>query len=303
MSAKGALRPRLYLFVAAALFSTAGAALKAIRLDTWQVASFRAGLAAVTILVLVPAARRGLRTALAGGRAGVTLAAAVVMYALSGFLFVAANKSTTAASTIFLQAASPLYIAVLAHWFLHERVRRADLGFMLVLAGGLALLLAGTPPPARTAPHPLLGNMLGALCGVTVAAMMVLLRGLSRGTDGSRGLAAAVLGNLAMFLGALPLVFPLPGLRATDLGLLLWLGVVQIGAAYAIMLAGLREVPALEASLLMLIEPVLSPVWAWLVHGEVAGPWVMAGGAIVLGTSVVQVWSKGRARTTTPAVA
>jgi len=301
LSAPGALRPRLYLVLAAALFSTAGAALKAIRFDTWQVASFRAALAAVAVLALVPSARRGLRAARGDRRTLPVLAGAAAVYAITGFMFVAANKATTAASTIFLQSTSPLYIAVLGHWLLHERVRRADAVFMLALAGGLGLLLAGTPPPARTAPHPLLGNVLAALCGLTVALTVVLLRGLGRGGDGGRAAAAVVLGNLLIFVSALPLAFPLPAPRALDVGLLLWLGLFQIGAAYALMLAGLRRVPALEASLIMMVEPVLSPLWAWLVHGEAAGPWVLAGGAVILATSLVQqAWS--RAGAAAPAV-
>ena len=42
----------------------------------------------------------------------------------------------------------------------------------------------------------------------------------------------------------------------------------QIGLAYGCLIEGLRGVPALEASLLLLLEPVLNPVWAWMVHGE-----------------------------------
>jgi drug/metabolite transporter (DMT)-like permease len=44
----------------------------------------------------------------------------------------------------------------------------------------------------------------------------------------------------------------------------------------------MREVPALEASLLMLLEPVLNPMWAWLVHGERPSRWALAGGALIL---------------------
>jgi len=305
LSGKGAPRalvPRLQLVLAAALFSTAGAALKASRLDTWQVASLRAALAALALAAVLPAASRGLfewgrslvrRPHGAEARSVAVLAGVAVMYALTAFMFVAANKTTTAASTIFLQATSPLYIALLAHWALHERVRRIDAVFMLALAAGLGLLLLGTPAPARTAPHPVLGSVLAALCGLTVGVMLVGLRWLGRHGDGGRAGAAAMLGNLLVFLPALPLVFPLPPLGARDLGLLCWLGFFQLGAAYALMVSGLRHVRALEASLLMLIEPVLSPLWAWLVHGETAGPWVVAGGAVVLLTSVVQVWSQG----------
>jgi drug/metabolite transporter, DME family len=282
LTAPGRLWPRLQLLAAAVLFSTGGAALKASTLGTWEVAGFRAVLGGLTVLAFVPAARRGFsRGAWAVG----------AVYATSGFLFVGANKATTAASTIFLQSTSPLYIAVLGHWLLHERVRRRDLVFMAALALGLALLIRGTPPPSPTAPDPWRGNLLALLCGLSVAVMMVGLRWLGRAGGGAGGSApaAVVLGNLLIVAAALPLALPLRGLGARDVALLLWLGVFQIGIAYALMLAGLRHVPVLEATLLMFIEPVLSPLWAFLVHGEQAGPWTIAGGAIVLATTAAQM--------------
>ena len=281
MTAPGRLWPRLQLLAAAVLFSTGGAALKACSLDTWAIAAFRAVLGGLTVLVLVPAARRGF------SRGAFSVAGA---YAVTGLLFVAANKSTTAASTIFLQSTSPLYIAALGHWLLHERVRRRDLTFMAALAVGLVLLLLGTPPPSSTAPDPGRGNVLAALCGLTVGVMMVGLRWLGRsGAEAGSAPAAVVLGNLLIVAIALPLALPLPPVGARDLLALGWLGVFQIGVAYALMLAGLRHVPVLEATLLMFIEPVLSPTWAWLLHGERPGPWTIAGGAIVLAATAAQM--------------
>ena len=63
-------------------------------------------------------------------------------------------------------------------------------------------------------------------------------------------------------------------------------GVVQIALAYALVSAGLRHVTALEGMLLLLLEPALNPVWAWIVHGENPGPWSLGGGAIVLAATV-----------------
>jgi drug/metabolite transporter (DMT)-like permease len=163
---------------------------------------------------------------------------------------------------------------------------------MAVLAAGLALVFLGVDPPARTSPRPLLGNVLAVSCGFTVAVMMMGLRWLARAGGGHEASApgAVVLGNLLTFAVALPLALPVGPARTADWLVLLFLGVVQIGAGYALMLAGLRHVPVLEATLLMFIEPVLSPVWAWLVHGERPGPWVLAGGAVILGATAVAMW-------------
>jgi drug/metabolite transporter (DMT)-like permease len=67
----------------------------------------------------------------------------------------------------------------------------------------------------------------------------------------------------------------------------LYLGAAQIALAYVFMTRGIRNVTALEASLLLLLEPVLSPVWAWLVHGEEPGAAAMAGGVLVLAATAL----------------
>ena len=276
-------RNRLELVAGAALFSTAGAAIKACALTSWQVASFRAGVAALAVLVLVPSVRRGLsvRAALVG-----------VAYAVTVVLFVQANKLTTAASTIFLEATSPLYIVLLQPLLLKEHVPRRDLMAMAALAVGLGLVLLGVPDAGPTAPNPGLGNILAAVSGCTSAFMMVGLRWLAR--DDHEGSAAApaavVLGNLLAFAAVLPLALPVMPARALDWMLIAYLGVFQIGVAYFLLLSALRHVAALEASLLMFVEPVLSPVWAWLFHGETPGTWTLAGGAVILATTGLRGW-------------
>ncbi|HUG54539.1 MAG TPA: DMT family transporter [Vicinamibacteria bacterium] len=275
-------RNRLELVAGAALFSTAGAAIKACALTSWQVAGFRAGVAALAVLVLIPSARRGIsgRAALVG-----------VVYAVTVVMFVHANKLTTAASTIFLQATSPLYIVALQPWLLREPVTRRDLGALAALCAGLAMVLAGTPAPGATAPNPPLGNLLAALSGFTAALMMMGLRWLARSTgDGTAAPAAVVLGNLFAFAAVLPLALPVERARPLDWALIAYLGVFQIAVAYAFLLSALRHVPALEASLLLFMEPVLSPVWAWLAHGERPGAWALAGGAAILSTTAVRGW-------------
>jgi drug/metabolite transporter (DMT)-like permease len=121
---------RLQLAVAALLFSTGGAAIKAAEFGAWQVAGFRSGVAALAILLIAPAARRGwsMRAVLVG-----------FAYAACLTLFVLANRLTTSANTIYLQSTAPLYLLVLGPWLLKEPIRRQDIGFMVAVALGLAL--------------------------------------------------------------------------------------------------------------------------------------------------------------------
>ena len=273
----GILKSRLQLLAAALLFSTGGAAIKAVGLDGWQVACFRAGIAALVVAALVPASRR---------RWTPRTAAVSAAYAATVILFVQANKLTTAASTIFIQAASPLFIAGLGPWLIGERLRRRDVPILAALIAGLSLFFVGAGDGHATAPHPRLGNLLAAISSVTVALLMMGLRWLGTREDGSAP-AAVVLGNLLAFAIALPFALPVL-LTARDAALLAYLGVFQIGVAYTLLLRALRRMSALEASLLLFVEPVLSPLWAWLVHGEAPGRWAMAGGALILAATAVK---------------
>jgi len=285
----GAGGARLQLVLAATCFSTAGAAIKWCGFGAWQIAAVRAFVAMVAILALIPEARH--RWTWRVGLVGVA-------YAAAGLLFVFANKLTTAANTVFLQATNPLFVVALAPLLLRERVRAADLALMGVLAAGLALLFVGGQRPFATAPDPVLGNVLAAGSAVAWAFTVTGYRWLARlggpggsGTDHGPIAGAAACGNLVVFLVCLPGALPLAAGRATDWLIVIYLGVFQLGLAYVFLSRAITRVPALEASLFLLVEPVLSPVWAWLAHGETPGPLAVIGGAVVLTATALKAWT------------
>jgi drug/metabolite transporter, DME family len=279
------VRARVLVLAAALLFSTGGAAIKATSLTAWQVASFRSGVAALTLLILLPRARR---------RPSWMMVGVGVVYAATLVLFVQASKLTTSASAIFLQDTAPLYLLLAAPLVLKEPVRRVDLWFMAALAAGLAMFFLGHEAPRGTAPNPVLGNLAGALCGVMWAATVIGLRWLgTRNPEGDATQPALVTGNAIAFLAALPASLPVARVTTTDWAIIGYLGVIQIGLAYVFLSRGMSRVPALEASLLLLLEPVLNPVWSWLVHGEAPGRWALTGGAIILvATAARTLWDR-----------
>jgi drug/metabolite transporter (DMT)-like permease len=268
------------------LFSTGGAAIKAAEFTGWQTASLRSGVAALAILLMTPAARRGwsVRAVLVG-----------FAYAACLTLFVLANRLTTAANTIFLQSTAPLYLLFLSPWLLKEPIRRQDLGFMAAVGLGLALFFVSAEAPIATAPDPVRGNLLALVSGFFWAVTVCGLRWLGAG-NGEHGspVAAVVSGNLTAFLVALPMALPLGSHGPVDWAVVIYLGVFQIALAYVLVTSALRHIPALEASLILLIEPVLNPVWAWLFQGERPGPWALFGGAIILGATTLKGWLDAR---------
>jgi drug/metabolite transporter (DMT)-like permease len=266
------------ILLTALLMSTGGAGIKAVSLTNWQLASFRSGIAAIVVLLAVRRLPRFSRPILLVGAA----------YAATVVTFVTANKLTTAANTVFFQGTAPLYIALLGPIVLGEHLPRKDVPVLFVIAAGMGLLFAGHSARFSTAPNPVLGNMIGVVSGCCWSLTLLGLRWLEKRDPGAKGGAAgngAVVGNLLAFAGCLPLALPVSGVSAGDLAGIAYLGVFQVGLSYVLLTRSITHVPAVDASLLLLAEPAVSPLWAWLIHGEVPGVWPFAGGVLIMGAA------------------
>jgi drug/metabolite transporter, DME family len=270
---------RLLALAAALLFSTGGAGIKVAAFSGPQVAALRSGIAALALLLWL--GRRVRWTPPVLGLA--------VIYACMITLFVNATKLTTAANAIFLQSTAPLYILLLAPLLIGERFHRRDLTYLAAVATGMVLCFVGQAEPSATAPDPATGNLLAALCGVTWALTLLGFRYVERDhADAGLAISVVTVGNLFAALASLPAAWPLPDASAGEWATVGYLGVVQIGLAYVCLTYAMRQLPALEASLLLLLEPVLNPVWTWLIHGEQPGAWVLAGGGIIVAATAAK---------------
>jgi drug/metabolite transporter (DMT)-like permease len=282
------LAARGQILLTALLMSTGGAGIKAVSLTNWQIACWRSGIAAVVVLL---ALRRRPRISAASLLVGAAYASTVVT-------FITANKLTTAANTVFFQGTAPLYLATLGPVVLGERVPRRDVPLLVLIAAGMALLFAGGAAPLVTAPNPALGNAIGVVSGCCWSLTLLGLRWLEKRDPSSKGAAAgnaAVVGNILAFAGCLPLAFPVSDVGAVDALGVAYLGVFQVGFSYVLLTRSITHVPAVEASLLLLVEPALSPLWAWLLHGEAPGTWPLAGGLLIIGAAAWKASREGRA--------
>jgi len=263
----------MLLFLAAFLFSTGGVAIKSCSLSAWQIASFRSGIAALCMAIALPGARRNWtwRTFAVG-----------FAYAATLIAFVAANKLTTAANAIFLQATAPLYLLLLGPLILREKIRGSDIAVFAAIAAGVALLLHGS----RTAPTGTglgMGDTIAIFSGFSWAWTLTGLRWLGRhDPNGNAATATVIAGNLMAFLICLPASLPVGPASAKDAAVILYLGIFQVALAYVFLTRSIRHVPGFEAATLLLIEPVFNPAWTWLLRGERPGALVLAGGAVIV---------------------
>ena len=282
------LRAKLYVVAGALLFSTGGVAIKLSALTGWQVSCLRSGVAAIVLGIV-----------LSRSEARWTWRAWVVAipYAATFTLYTLANKATTAAHAIFLQDTAPLYILLLGPLLLRERARGRDLGFMLALGLGLSLIFAAGGERSATAPNPGFGNMLGVCSGISWALTLLGLRWLAirSKTSAEHPLTAIVAGCLLVAVVGAVFAFPLGGVRFLDWSIIGYLGVFQIALAYLFVTSGIRQLTALAASLLLLVEPVLTPIWAWLLLAEAPPMLALGGGAIVIAATVGYSMIRGTA--------
>ena len=217
-----------------------------------------------------------------------TLGASVVVYAGMVITFVVATKWTTAANAIFLQDSGIVWVLLFSPLVARDAIRGRDVAAVSACLAGMALFFVG-----RLSSHGMAGNAVALLSGAFYAATVLLLR--RQGGSASRW--TAIFGNALGALCALLFVRHPFAVSARDFSILLFLGVVQIGFAYALFVKGLEAITAAEASIVSALEPVLNPIWVFLGVGERPTVFAIAGGAIVLAAIVWRTVATGSSPT------
>lgn len=254
------------LIAAALLWSTAGLFIKWIDWSAMGIAGSRSLVAALTVFILVGGVTPKFNSiAWAGG----------VAYAATVTLFVMANKLTSVANAIFLQYTAPFFIAILGAWFLGERATKRDWIFIAIAQLGIAMFFMD-----HLSFQGLWGNLCALASGLAYASLVVLLR---KQKDAAP-IQSVIIGNLLTAFICLPFASgPFPEWKGW-LGIL-FLGTMQLGLSYYLYSKAICHIPALDACLISLIEPVFSPILALLFIGEVPALSSMVGGLIILAAS------------------
>ena len=261
-------RAVLMLLATAILWSLGGLLIKGVSWNPVAIAGMRSLIGAAVIALIF---RKELRFTGSFEQIG-----AAVAYAGTVVLFVVANKLTTAANAILLQYTAPVYVALFGPWFLGERARGKDWLSLAVILLGMLLFFGD-----ELSLEGYLGNGVALASGFCFAWLTLFLR---RHRDES-AISALVLGNLLAGLIGLPFMFQSMPDATSWIGLLL-LGVVQLGLPYVMYALALRHVRAIEGILIPMIEPVLNPLWVFLLLGEAPGPLALLGGVIILGAVI-----------------
>ncbi len=273
------MRGLAYVFVAGLLYSSAGLFTRGLPFDAWTLVAWRS-LAGAAFLVILGALESG-RLSLRDYRLGPLRWTLVPIGAAATICYIFALKITTVANVMIVYATTPFVTAIVAWlWVREVPSRRMLIASTMALVGVGIMLGGGGATEGR-----LLGAGMILFMNVSFALSLVLAR---RNPDRSMtpvNALSLLLASLVSFLFA-----PEQAMGGGSLAILLFFGVLTIGIAMSLFMAGARLAPSSEVALIGISDVVLGPLMVWLVFRENPGVAAILGGAVVMGALAWNIW-------------
>lgn len=218
------------------------------------------------------------------GAAGLAVALASTLGNMS---YIGAVVHTDAANVVFIIALTPVIAAALSHLVLREKVHPFTWA-----ATGAAFLGAALIASEGLKTGDWAGDGLAFLSACCSAAIFTIIRATGRKVATSLAvgsLASAALAATCFKVSPAALLAP----GAFGVAAWVWLalnGLIAIPLATVLLARGPRVLPSADVSMFFMLETVLTPVWVWLLFGEVPGQRVLLGGALVVVTLLAHSW-------------
>lgn len=274
------------LLVASVLWSLSGVVVKVVRIDSMAFAFWRS-LAAASIMALLLPLGRGRLPPLRW------MLASAALYTVVVSLLITSMTASTAAVGILLQYTAPVFCALFAWVFLRRRISRGTLIAMCVAGVGIGIMIGG-----NWQGRDLTGPVAGLISGAAFGGLILVLEKIDRaaGPGGANPFAIVLFNNAGAATLLLPLCLAQGVLEHEPwkIGLVCATGVVQLAVPYVLFQLALRRVKPVDASLLILLEPVLNPVWVALATSERPDRFTVLGGLAILVAMVVEALKPAR---------
>lgn len=258
-------RGTLCVFLAAVLYSIGGLCMKVIPWGGMAINGGRTAIALVVIGAYLILAKHPLR-----------FNRWILLGALSVFgcnaLFSIANKLTTAANAIVLQFTVPIFVLLFSLIFFHKRPTKLDVAACVVVFGGILFFFMDSLSMGGG-----LGNAVALLSGIAYAGVFMM-----NDMPNGDAISSVFWGDVLSAVTGLPFLLQETDFSVVPLFSLAVLGVFQVGVAYILLTIGLKTTPAVTASLVSGIEPVLNPILVAVFYGETIGVFALVGAAIVI---------------------
>ncbi len=258
--------PRFLLVTAALFWSSGGVLIKSVEAGPLAVAGLRSIVAGLCFII-------GFRPKL-WPLTKIQIAGAIA-YAATVLCFVTATKWTSSANAILLQSTAPIHVALLGSLYLKEKINRMDWITIAFVFVGMLCFFQG-----QMSLDGMRGNVLGLVSGLAFAIFILI----TRKHHNQSSITMIALGNILAAVLTLPFALQQQIPSVADFKILFFLGVFQLALPYALYSKAIQKVRAIDAVLIVLIEPILNPIWVFIVLGERPTLWGFIGGLIVLGS-------------------
>ena len=258
-------RGTLCVFLAAVFYSIGGLCIKVIPWNGMSINGGRTAIALVVIGAYLWVVKHPLRL-----NRWVALGALCVFG--TNALFSVANKLTTAANTIVLQFTVPIFVMLFSTLFFRKKPEKLDIAACVVVFGGIIFFFVDSLEMGGG-----LGNVLALLSGVTYAGVFLM-----NDMPDSDAISSVFWGDVLSAVTGLPFLLGETNFAPVTLFSLTVLGVFQVAVAYILLTIGLKTTPAVTASLVSGIEPVLNPILVAVFYQEKMGRFALVGAAIVI---------------------
>jgi len=285
------------VFLSALMWSFGGTIARFIETpDSWTVVFWRSLWAAIFLIAFMlwrDGLRQTLRLIVGMGLPGIAVA---LCFATASVAFIVALAHTTVANILLMQDGAPLIAALIGWLVFREPVGWATWAAIAAVLLGITVMVSDSLD-GRISP---IGDGLALTIAVTLAVATVLTRRFAH----VRMTPATCLGTIIASIVAATQAGSF-AVGAADMGFLFAFGAVNLGLGLALFASGARLIPAALAALLGTFEPILGPIWVWLVHGEEPSERTLVGGAIVFAAVLVHIALefRRRARPRRPGVA
>lgn len=259
--------------LAAILWSTGGLFIKLLHQDAFTILFYRSLYAAVIFLLIF---RKSLF------KFNKLSVISCLFYAPLLISFVTATKLTTAANAIFLQYTAPALVLILEPYIARTKIKGINIFTVVFCFIGMALFFV----EQFSKPDNWLGIWLALASGVVLTGLLITQK--MNKPEFQPG--AVFLGNILVCVITLPWFFNSPLPTMAENNYLMILGFGQLGMGYFLFIYGQRHLPAIESSLIAMLEPLLNPVWVFLGYGENPGWWAISGGIIIVFALAFRLW-------------
>lgn len=273
-----------YVLGAAVLWSFAGLCTRFIPWGALSISAIRGLLAAVAIGVYTKQWFFKPTTAVLLGAFGT---------ASTSVIFMIANKMTTAANAIVLQYTAPVFVIIITAIAYKAKPKILDIVTVITTLFGISLFFID-----HLAKGSIVGDLLSLLSGLTFSIVFLANR-----LPGANPMQASYLGCLLNGL-LFPIIFFDQSLRSPEPKIILAMlatGIFQQGLAYIFFSKEIKTTPAISASIIAMIEPIINPIWVFLYMGERPGPMAVIGTVIVILTigvyNVISIYQKQKEET------